>query len=88
MICLPRFDRASMKYGLEVRVPILDYRIVEFAINLHSKLKMHGNVQKYMLKETLADYLPRNLFARPKWGFSLPMQLWLNNELNTWWTII
>ena len=78
---LAKVDRASMKYGLEVRVPILDYRIVEFAINLHSKLKMHGNVQKYMLKETLADYLPRNLFVRPKWGFSLPMQLWLNNEL-------
>ncbi len=78
---LTKVDRASMKYGLEVRVPILDYRIVEFAINLHSKLKMHGNIQKYLLKETLAEYLPRNLFARPKWGFSLPMQLWLNNEL-------
>lgn len=78
---LVKVDRASMKYSLEVRVPLLDYRIVEFAYHLDPELKIHHNIQKYLLKQVLFDYLPASLFQRPKWGFSLPLHNWLKNEL-------
>ncbi len=78
---LVKVDRASMRYSLETRVPILDYRIVEFAYNLDEKLKMNGNIQKYLLKEVLYEYVPSHIFARPKWGFSIPLQKWLKTDL-------
>lgn len=79
---LVKVDRASMQHSLETRVPILDYRIVEFAFKLHHKLKMNNGVSKYLLKEVLYDYIPQSFFNRPKWGFSVPMNKWLKNELN------
>lgn len=78
---LVKVDRASMKHSLETRVPILDYRIVEFALNLSYDLKVNGNVQKYLLKEVLYDYIPESFFKRPKWGFALPMNKWLQTDL-------
>lgn len=78
---LVKVDRASMKYSLEARVPLLDYRIVEFALNLSPDLKYHHGVMKYLLKELLYDYVPRELFNRPKWGFAIPLQMWLKKEL-------
>ncbi len=76
-------DRASMRYGLEVRSPLLDYRIVEFAYNVCPSLKHQGNTDKYLLKQILYDYLPPSFFNRPKWGFALPISYWLNNELSS-----
>lgn len=78
---LVKIDRASMKFGLETRVPFLDYRVVEFAMNLSPKLKSIKGIDKFLLKETLYDYIPKKYFDRPKWGFSLPISLWLKNEL-------
>ncbi len=78
---LVKVDRASMKYSLEARVPLLDYRIVEFALNISSDLKYHQGTMKYLLKELLYDYVPRELFNRPKWGFAIPLQNWLKKEL-------
>jgi asparagine synthase (glutamine-hydrolysing) len=78
---LVKVDRATMKYSLETRVPLLDYRIVEFALNLAPELKIQGGTMKYLLKEVLYDYVPRELFARPKWGFGLPLAVWMENEL-------
>lgn len=78
---LTKLDRASMRYSLESRVPILDHNIVEFAINLSPKLKIRGNVQKYLLKEVLYDYIPHSLFNRPKWGFAIPLKDWLKSDL-------
>jgi asparagine synthase (glutamine-hydrolysing) len=78
---LVKIDRASMKYGLETRVPLLDYRIVEFALNLPTQLKIKNGISKFLLKETLYDYIPKKYFARPKWGFALPVGSWLKNEL-------
>lgn len=78
---LVKVDRATMKYSLETRVPLLDYRIVEFALNLAPELKYRGNTLKYLLKEVLYDYLPRKLFERPKRGFSIPLAMWMKNEL-------
>ncbi|MBP7462797.1 MAG: asparagine synthase (glutamine-hydrolyzing) [Bacteroidales bacterium] len=79
---LVKVDRASMKYGLETRVPLLDYRIIEFALNISPKLKIQGGIQKYLLKEVLYDYLPREFFDRPKWGFSIPLSTWLNRDMS------
>jgi asparagine synthase (glutamine-hydrolysing) len=70
-----------MQYSLETRVPLLDYRIIEFALNLDEKLKVKNGTQKYLLKELLYSYVPRELFDRPKWGFSIPMGDWFKKEL-------
>ena len=78
---LVKVDRASMKYSLETRVPILDYRIVEFAYNLPEHLRLNGKTQKYLLKKVLYDYVPAHYFDRPKWGFSIPLQKWLKTDL-------
>ncbi|MBX2842849.1 MAG: asparagine synthase (glutamine-hydrolyzing) [Flammeovirgaceae bacterium] len=78
---LVKVDMASMHHSLEVRVPLLDHRIVEFALNLDSQLKIKKGSAKYLLKEVLYDYLPKSLFDRPKWGFSIPMGNWLKKQL-------
>lgn len=78
---LVKVDRATMQYSLETRVPLLDYRIVEFALNLDERLKVKNGTQKYLLKELLYSYVPRELFNRPKWGFGAPLGFWLKNEL-------
>lgn len=79
---LTKVDRSSMKYSLEVRVPLLDYNIVEFSLNLNESLKIHNGTQKYLLKQVLYDYIPSNLFDRPKWGFSIPLCKWLHTDLH------
>jgi asparagine synthase (glutamine-hydrolysing) len=81
---LVKVDRATMKHSLETRVPLLDYRIVEFAFNLNEKFKLKGNVSKYLLKEVLYDYVPRAYFERPKKGFSVPMYQWLKKDLKVY----
>jgi len=78
---LVKVDRASMYYSLEAREPLLDYHIVEFALNLDESLKVHGKTSKYLLKEVLYDFVPAQLFNRPKWGFSIPLETWLKGEL-------
>jgi asparagine synthase (glutamine-hydrolysing) len=78
---LVKVDRASMQWALEVRVPLLDHRVVEFAVNVHQNLKIKNREQKYLLKQLLYDYVPKELFNRPKWGFSIPLEKWLKNEL-------
>jgi asparagine synthase (glutamine-hydrolysing) len=78
---LTKVDRASMLHALEVRVPLLDYRIVEFAVNLNPSLKLQGKTTKYLLKKVLYDYIPEKYFQRPKQGFSIPMVNWLQTDL-------
>lgn len=78
---LVKVDIASMQYALEVRVPLLDYRIVEFALNLDESLRKKAGITKYLLKQVLYDYVPATLFDRPKWGFSIPLPQWLRGEL-------
>ncbi|HBF87397.1 MAG TPA: asparagine synthase (glutamine-hydrolyzing) [Bacteroidales bacterium] len=79
---LVKVDRASMKFSLETRVPLLDHNIVEYALNIPEEFKIKDGVQKYILKEILYDYIPREYFERPKWGFSIPLSFWLKNELS------
>ena len=78
---LVKVDRASMKYSLEARVPLLDHRLVAFALNVHPKLKIKGKDFKYLLKQVLFDHIPRSHFERPKWGFGMPLAQWLRKEL-------
>ncbi len=78
---LVKVDRATMQNSLETRVPLLDYRIVEFALNLPESLKTKDGCSKYLLKQVLYDFVPKELFNRPKWGFSIPLDKWMKNEL-------
>ncbi len=78
---LIKVDKSSMYRSLEARVPLLDHNIVEFALNLNSNLKGRKGVQKYILKEILYEYIPKNILNRPKWGFSIPLNKWLKNDL-------
>ncbi len=79
---LVKVDRASMRYGLETRVPLLDYRVVEFALNLSPQLKINKDgTMKYLLKQVLYDYVPKKLLDRPKWGFGIPLIKWLKTDL-------
>jgi asparagine synthase (glutamine-hydrolysing) len=81
---LVKVDRASMQYSLETRVPLLDYRVVEFALNLDPTLKYHNGVTKYLLKKILYQYLPNKLFDRPKRGFAVPLGSWMKGPLKPW----
>lgn len=79
---LVKVDRASMKYSLECRVPLLDHRIVEFALNLSPQLKLKNGIRKFLLKKVLFDKVPQHFFERPKRGFAIPLAKWLKNELH------
>ena len=77
---LTKVDRASMFTSLEARAPLLDYRVVEFAISLPVELKRKNGDKKYLLKELLYKYLPKELFLRPKHGFGIPLSFWLRDK--------
>ncbi len=77
---LTKVDRASMRYSLEVRVPLLDHRLVEFAYSLPTEVKLK-NGAKSILKDILYREIPRELIDRPKMGFAVPLKEWFRNEL-------
>jgi asparagine synthase (glutamine-hydrolysing) len=77
---LVKVDRASMRYGLESRVPYLDHRLVEFSLNLDQGLKTKNKTDKYILKQLLYRHLPASYFNRPKQGFSIPLNSWLSGK--------
>ncbi len=78
---LAKVDRASMAHGLEVRVPLLDHRVVEYAAALPDAFKFKNGEAKHPLKMLLARYAPPALFERPKMGFGAPIDVWLRREL-------
>lgn len=78
---LVKVDRASMFASLEVRAPLLDYRVVEYVANLPDHLKLRGNTTKYLLKKLMAGRLPDEIIHRRKQGFAVPVASWLANEL-------
>ncbi|MFO1520899.1 MAG: asparagine synthase (glutamine-hydrolyzing) [Kiritimatiellia bacterium] len=80
---LTKADRASMAASLEVRVPLLDHALAEFAWGWPNGLP-HRDQPKWLLREVLARHVPRALWERPKQGFNLPLGPWLRHELRDW----
>lgn len=78
---LHKVDMMSMQHALEVRVPFLDYRVVELAFSMGGDLKIRGFKTKYILKETFRHILPSSLMHRSKAGFEIPISQWLKNDL-------
>lgn len=79
---LTKVDRATMSVSLEGRNPILDYRVVEFALKCPLNLKYKDGVKKYILKEVLYKHVPHELVDGPKKGFAIPVYEWLHTDLN------
>lgn len=78
---LQKVDRATMSTSLEGREPFLDQNIIEWAAQLPSNYKYHNGTKKYILREIVHQYIPKEIMDRPKSGFAIPVQDWLANEL-------
>ncbi len=78
---LQKVDRAAMSTSLEGREPFLDQHIIEWAARLPSSYKYHKGQKKYILREIVHRYIPREMMERPKMGFGIPVDNWLGNEL-------
>ncbi len=78
---LTKADRASMKYSLEMRCPLLDQRVMECSFRIPHKYKYHSGSKKYILKDILYDYVPKEMMDRPKKGFGVPLGKWLRTYL-------
>lgn len=74
-------DRSSMWYSMEVRAPLLDYRILEYSFHIPHKYKYKKREKKYILKDLLYTMVPRDYLNGPKHGFSAPIDCWLNGPL-------
>jgi asparagine synthase (glutamine-hydrolysing) len=79
---LMKVDKMSMAHGLEVRVPFLDHRFVEFCATIPSDLKLNGFTTKSIFRSAMKDVLPPKICNRGKQGYSLPIKNWLRQELN------
>ena len=78
---LTKVDRMSMLHSLEVRVPLLDRKLVELAASIPFSLKLKGRTTKYILKQAMKGLLPERILKQRKQGFQVPLDRWFHNEL-------
>src|SRR5262245_31759758 len=81
---LAKVDRASMAVGLEVRCPLLDKNVIEFAWSLPASMRFGPDGGKRVLRNVLSRYVPRELTDRPKMGFGVPVDAWIRGPLREW----
>ena len=81
---LTKVDRGSMAVSLEARVPLLDHNVVDFAWTLPPELKFDQRTGKTILRNMLEEFVPREMFDRPKTGFGIPIDAWLRGPLRDW----
>jgi len=79
---LIKADKMTMANSVELRVPLLDHKVIEFAANIPSKYKIRGLNNKYILKETFRGIIPDEILFRKKTGFPVPYEKWLRNEMS------
>ncbi len=80
---LVKVDMMSMENALEVRVPFLDYHVVDFAFTLPVDYKIRNNYRKCIVQDAFRNYLPAELYQRPKHGFEVPLLKWFQSELKS-----
>lgn len=78
---LEKVDKSTMANSVEIRVPFLDKKLVEFALSLPSNIKLKNGEQKYILRQALRGVIPDNVLDRPKTGFGVPYAYWLAKKL-------
>jgi asparagine synthase (glutamine-hydrolysing) len=81
---LIKADKMTMANSVELRVPLLDHKVLEFAAALPSNFKVRGFTTKYLAKKVLRNRVPRQILDRPKAGFPVPYKNWLRGELRGW----
>lgn len=81
---LVKVDRSAMAFSLETRAPLLDHRVVTFAVQQPLSLKIRDGRGKFLLRTLLSRYIPQAMIDRPKRGFSIPLAAWLRGPLKPW----
>jgi asparagine synthase (glutamine-hydrolysing) len=81
---LVKADKMTMANSVELRVPFLDHKVLEFAARLPANFKLHGFTTKYLAKRALSAHVPREILERRKAGFPVPYEAWLRHDLQGW----
>jgi asparagine synthase (glutamine-hydrolysing) len=81
---LLKADKMTMANSIELRVPLLDHKVLEFAASLPGKFKVHAGTTKYIAKKTLGKLVPREIIKRKKAGFPVPYSAWLRTDMKDW----
>jgi len=78
---LTKVDRMSMAVSLEARAPLLDHKLIDFVTQIPASMKLAGDETKHILKRAVSDLVPTEILNRPKQGFGVPVQEWINQQL-------